>query len=279
MANSRLGLRTRPGLIRSYTETTSGDSDANAFISAVGLTDATQKNAINQLVVDLKAYSIWTKMKAIYPFIGGTAAAHRWNLKDPRAENAAFYLEFFGGWTHASTGATPNGTTGYADTKLAASAELSLTNSHLSFYSRTNSSDSNSRVDIGRGAGTAGSYINLFTKINNVTNNIGGSMGNKDTVVTNSNGACYALITAISSTSQTTYNNGVSVATNTATSSGSLASTGNIFIGSQGDASGAAQFSNKECAFATIGTGLTDQEAANLYTAVQAFETTLGRQI
>ena len=279
MANSRLGLRTRPGLIRSYTETTSGDPDANAFISAVGLTDATQKNAINQLVVDLKAYSIWTKMKAIYPFVGGTAATHRWNLKDPRAENAAFYLEFFGGWTHASTGATPNGTTGYADTKLAASAELSLTNSHLSFYSRTNSSDSNSRVDIGRGAGTAGSYINLFTKINNVTNNIGGSMGNKDSVVTNSNGACYALITAISSTSQTTYKNGVSVATNTASSSGSLASTGNIFIGSQGDASGAAQFSNKECAFATIGTGLTDQEAANLYTAVQAFQTTLARQV
>lgn len=279
MANGRLGLRTRPGLIRSYTEITSGDPDANAFIAAAGLTDANQKNSINQLVVDLKEYGLWTKMKAIYPFVGGTAETHRWNLKDPRAENAAFYLQFFGGWTHASTGATPNGTTGYGDTKLAASAELSLTNSHLSFYSRTNSSDSNSRVDIGRGAGTAGSYINLFTKINNVTNNIGGSIGNKDTVVTNSNGACYALITALSSTSQTTYKNGVSVATNTASSSGSLASTGNIFIGSQGDASGAAQFSNKECAFATIGTGLTDTEAANLYTAVQAFQTTLGRQV
>ena len=280
MGNSRLGLRTRPGLVRSYTEgSTGGDADAFLFLTAAGITDLTITVAIQQLVIDLKSYGLWSKMKAIYPFVGGNASTHRWNLKDARAQNSAFYLEFFGGWTHASTGVTPNGTNGYADTKLAASAELSLTNSHLSFYSRTNSSDSNARVDIGRGTGTAGSYINLFTKLDNVTNHIGGSMGNKNTVVTNSNGACYALITAISSISQTTYKNGVSVATNTATSSGSLASTGNIFIGSQGDASGAAQFSNKECAFASIGNGLTDQEAANLYTAVQAFQTTLGRQV
>jgi hypothetical protein len=38
-------------------------------------------------------------------------------------------------------------------------------------------------------------------------------------------------------------------------------------------------WSDKECAFASIGDGLTDTEAANFYTAVQAFQTTLNRQV
>jgi hypothetical protein len=38
-------------------------------------------------------------------------------------------------------------------------------------------------------------------------------------------------------------------------------------------------FSTKESAFASIGDGLTDAEAANFYTAVQAYQTTLGRAV
>ena len=40
-----------------------------------------------------------------------------------------------------------------------------------------------------------------------------------------------------------------------------------------------ANFSSKECAFASIGDGLTDTEADDFYTAVQAFQTTLNRQV
>ena len=39
------------------------------------------------------------------------------------------------------------------------------------------------------------------------------------------------------------------------------------------------EFSTKECAFSSFGDGLTDTEAANFYTAVQRFQTTLGRQV
>jgi hypothetical protein len=38
-------------------------------------------------------------------------------------------------------------------------------------------------------------------------------------------------------------------------------------------------WSNRQYSFASIGDGLTDTEAANFYTAVQAFQTTLGRQV
>jgi hypothetical protein len=38
-------------------------------------------------------------------------------------------------------------------------------------------------------------------------------------------------------------------------------------------------YSPKQYAFATIGTGLTNTDTSNLYTLVQTFQTTLGRQV
>lgn len=92
------------------------DADAQAFITAAAITDATQKSAIDTLVKGMKADGIWTKMKAIYPFVGGTASTHKWNLKDPRDLNAAYRLTFSGGWTHNANGITGNGVNAYADT-------------------------------------------------------------------------------------------------------------------------------------------------------------------
>jgi hypothetical protein len=41
----------------------------------------------------------------------------------------------------------------------------------------------------------------------------------------------------------------------------------------------AAEYGNKQQAFASIGEGLTTTEASNLYLAVQKFQTTLNRQV
>lgn len=92
------------------------DSDAQAFFTATGITDATQKTAVNTLVTALKAASIWTKYVAIYPFVGGAATTHKFNLKDPQDTDAAYRLTFSGGWTHNANGVTGNGTTGAART-------------------------------------------------------------------------------------------------------------------------------------------------------------------
>ncbi len=83
------------------------DTNAQAFITAAGITDAGQKSAVNTLVLSLKSGNIWSKMKAVYPFVGGTATSHKFNLIDPRDLNAAFRLSFVNGWTHSSTGVLP----------------------------------------------------------------------------------------------------------------------------------------------------------------------------
>ena len=52
-----------------------------------------------------------------------------------------------------------------------------------------------------------------------------------------------------------------------------------IYIGSRNNIGTASEFDNKECSFSSIGDGLTDTQASNFYTAVQAFQTTLSRNV
>ena len=76
------------------------DSDAQAYFDRVstagGTLSTTEKNAVNQLVIDLKANSLWTPMKAIYPMVGASAAACAQNLK-----SSSFTGAFSSGWTFA----------------------------------------------------------------------------------------------------------------------------------------------------------------------------------
>ena len=248
------------------------DPDAQAFITAAGLTDNTQKTAINQLVLSLKANNIWSKMKAIYPFVGGTASTHKWNLKDPRDLDAAFRLVFNGGWTHSSTGALPNGTNAYADTKLNDNNNLSLNNAHISVYSRTNIDGL--YCDIGARAGN--NEINIYSKYSNVfyprihntnsgTSNTISSLG-------------YFISNRVISTEVRGYrNNNLSVITNNSSSKCSL---NFVISGVRADADSVIQnYSPRQIAFSTIGDGLTDTDATNLYNTVQTFQTSLSRQV
>ena len=90
------------------------DTDAQAFITAASITDGTQQSAVNQLVLDLKSANVWTKIKAAYPMVGGTATSCKWNLKNPVDSNAAFRLVFNGGGTFSANGYLPNGTNAFA---------------------------------------------------------------------------------------------------------------------------------------------------------------------
>jgi len=254
------------------------DSDAQAFLNAAGITDLGQATAVNTLVVDLKAAGIWTKMKAIYPFVGGTATTHKFNLKDPRDLDAAFRLVFNGGWTHSSTGAKPNGTTAYADTKLNVNTALDGTNSHLSYYSRTT-------VIPGSGKDNymIGSYdilnsryyaIDIYGAAPNIYAGLGGFVNPIDTPVADTRGLF--IIKKEANTQKAIINNSV-IGTKTETIT--VKPNYNVGLGAAIYNSGIYGYSTFESAFASIGDGLTDAEATAFYTAVQKFNTTLGRQI
>ena len=251
------------------------DADAQAFITAAAITDPTQQTAINNLVVGMKADGIWTKMKAIYPFVGGTASTHKWNLKDPRDLDAAFRLVFNGGWTHSSNGATPNGTNGYADTKLAPSSSLSTTSAHFTTYLRTNSTGATCDI---------GSYLSNARMI------LYSRYPSSETYATISNSG-YPIGVPFSTTDSTGFwqtirenNTNTKIFQNTikkADGAVAFSTLPNVpfYIGAVNNTSVASLFSNRQTSFSTIGNGLTDTEAANLYTRVQAFQTSLSRQV
>lgn len=262
------------------------DADATAFITAASITDATQKSAINTLVTDLKGYGIWAKMKAIYPFVGGSATSHKFNLKDPRDLDAAYRLVFSGGWTHSSTGALPNGTTGFADTFMIPSTALTNNSSHLSYYSRTNRGYINS-IAIGSYQGSP-SYNNFTLSFRSL-----GVSGQNRSVSGQYNGFSGADYSEYSTTSSNyfligsktavnlnkIYENGVLKNSNTSTSVMSLPNVRVLIGACSSGSTNVTQYDNLESAFASIGDGLSDTESANLYTAVQTYQTTLSRNI
>ena len=254
------------------------DADAQAFITAANITNTTQQSAIDTLVKSLKSANIWTKMKALYPFVGGTAAQHRFNLKDPRAVDAAFYLTFYGGGTHSSNGYQPNGNS-YADTKLIPSSTLNANFTHLSYYSRT-SSVGNSQRDIAAFQNGINPNICIGTNtgvfISDSTNyNVNRLSAN----ITDSLGLFIGARTA--NNVHKLYKNGSQIGTtDTVVELNRLLPNIPLFIAAANVSPfGITSYSTKEFAIASIGDGLTDAESAAFYTAVQTFQTTLGRQV
>jgi hypothetical protein len=255
------------------------DADAQAFITAASITDATQQSAINQLVVDLKGYGIWTKMKALYPFVGGTASTHKFNLKDPRDLDAAFRLVFSGGITHSSTGITFGGVNGYANTKLNLNSTLILNNSHSSIYSRTNNAAA--IVDMGCEVVPNDMRMHLkWTDNNSYYDKYDQSIGRITYAMGSTASTGLFIANRTSNINFNVWRNSNKLTTKTTTNTSSLPSR-EIFIGADNAAGGAgiSSYSNRNYAFASLGDGLSDTEAANFYTAVQAFQTTLGRSI
>ena len=246
------------------------DVDAQAFFDRVttagGTLSATEKAAVNTLVLDLKANSLWTPMKAIYPMVGASAAACAQNLK-----SSSFTGTFTSGWTFASTGVTGNGTSSYMDTSLVPSVSLTLNSTHLSYYSRTNNSYNASEIGYEFGGSNQAQIIINFggTSYDCVYNAPGAGTARSGTT------SAFFVVSRPSAVLVKSYRNTSIIATN------SLASvslgTSSIYVGARNSPGKIP--TNRECAFSSIGDGLDDTQESNFYTAVQAFQTTLSRQV
>jgi len=249
-----------------YNELNSFDPSAQAFILAARINNMMQRTAVNNLVKSLKSAGIWSKCNAIYPFVGGNERSHSFNL----INTAQYQLTFFGGWTHARTGATPNGTNGYADTFLNAFNDLTNSSNHLSYYSRTSTVGVTVEMGVSNGAGT--NFVHLRSAVNYVAGGV------VILALTNVSAAGLYMGSKTAANSRKGYRNGVNVSTSTTNDTTAYPSL-KIALGARNDNGTYAFFTDKECAFASIGSGLTDAEAATLYTIVQTYQTLLNRNV
>lgn len=259
------------------------DPDALNFITTASITDATQRYAINNLVTDLKINNIWSKMKAIYPMVGGNATSHSYNLKNV----AQYQLTFNGGWTHNSTGAIPNGTNAYAQTGLNASSVLSGTSNHLSFYSLTNSpaGAGTGKVDIGCQIGATTSY---FVSISDyalfIAYMYSNAVGARIQIAQGTTAAGLVLATVQSASSFKTFTNRYASSVEGFVQNAQITSVqgslpnNEVYLCANGYTGNIYDYSNRGCGIATIGDGLTDSDVQNFGAIVQRYVNTVGRQ-
>lgn len=239
------------------------DTDVQTFITNASISEEYQKDAAHLLTIGIKP-TIWGKLKAIYPIVGGTASQHKFNLKNSLDTNAAFRLVFTGTLVHSLNGMKPAG--GYANTFFNTLTENTQNNLSMSYYSRTNLSLPHVEMGgINSGAYLLFSYSGSVYKAFNSAQTIRGSLFTPTTGLLQGN--------RTSSTVERYYHR--SVLKDTLTINSVTPQNGNIVIGGYNMSSQ----TTKECAFASIGEGLTDAEAVILNTAVELFQTILGRKV
>jgi hypothetical protein len=265
----------RGGIIAGNRRRTSYDADAAIYFSACSndfatslYTDVEAKTAFNDFFIFLKDYSLFSKYSAFYLCGGGTSGKHLVNAKNP----GTFNLTFFGGWTHNEYGITPNGTTGYANTGINENTHLVLNDTHLSIYSRTNSDGL--MCDIGITA--AASETNIFSKYSNV---FYPRVNNTNSGVANTTNSQRLFISNRVGSSEIRGMQDGTLKTIADTSVGKA--NGNIYIGALNrlSLSDIAFYSNRNLAFASVGSGLTDQNMTDMTTAVNTLQTALHRNV
>ena len=256
------------------------DADALAFFARVtdagGTLSTTEQDAILTLVADLKDDGIWTKMKAIYPMVGASAAACAQNLK-----SSSFTGTFTAGWTFASTGVTGNGTSAYMNTNFIPSTDYtSSTNFGLFLYT---SSTTAGATDRDFAIFTSGSIPSLNLTSKDGTNSMADLFTYTNRIsVSGYDVEGFYIGSRTTTNSAKLFRNGTSIGSTTA-SEGSAPSIfltlGAANLSTSNPITSTGVYSAKTFSFAGTCDGLTDTEAANFYTAVQAFQTTLSRQV
>jgi hypothetical protein len=247
------------------------DTDVTAFLSVTGITDPTIKDAINDLVVGLKADGIWSKMKAIYPFVGGTATSHSYNLKN----TAAHQITWFGGLTHDANGVTPNGTNGYGNLNFNPRTHIGVQSSYGT-YCRVNNL-TNSKYDFGS-TNIDGFEHNMilyqfgttqYVQFKGAGNNIG---------IPNTTTNAFFHSGLDTSNNLFLYKNNTLLQSKTPTTIGTppLANTVLFALNANGVVQ---QFSPRPTSFFFAASGITQADNASIYSRIQAFQTTLNRQV
>jgi hypothetical protein len=261
------------------------DPDAEAFLTAASITDATIKSAINNLVKGLKTNNnLWERIYAIYPFVGGTSTTHKFNLKDPRDLNESYRLSFAGGVTHDSNGVTGNGTNGFADTFLPHSNALFnvdglFVSMHLSVYIRTNTTGG--RQEIGLNETTSGSTSESGIIPRFSDNRFYSIIGLNFPSVASSDSRGFWIANRPANNKTEGWKDRTRIIDNTNTLSATQAINDNFSILCRRNRvqNNRDRFSNRNVSLISIGKSLSQSQSESLSDLVLDFQTTLGRNV
>jgi hypothetical protein len=203
------------------------------------------------------------------------AAQMKFNLVNPQDTDAAFRLAFSGGWTYSTNGAQPNGTNGYADTKLVPSAVIASVNSNsLGYYSGSNLAETSSDpVNMGNVISST-QAMSILKSNTAILSRANGDLLNYATAIMKG----FFVATRPSASVANLFFNGTKV--NTITPNGTLPNF-SILIGTTavGNTVYTLGYVKNDFRFAFIADGFNDAEIALLNQLTTDFQTTLSRQV
>jgi hypothetical protein len=262
------------------TPTPQGVSEAQTYMSAViaggGTLDSTSSGATYQLFYDLFNYGLWDKLYSFYPLLGGNSSGGQSvNGKTPGTRN----ITWNGGLTFSTNGVVSNGTNGWGNTNSNPTNFGGVADFHMSFYSRTDQQVGLAQFDMGIFQDSGSNQRTQLNSRSTSDDTRGVVNATTQGTFSNSNSQGLFTITRRSGPDTEFYKNGTSL--------------GNSAIATIGIPNGVIGLcsrylsvsdtistpTTRQYAFATIGTTLTDSEVSNLYTTIQNFQTTLGRQV
>jgi hypothetical protein len=247
-----------------------------------GSLTVTQQNAILALVTNLVNNNLWSKMKIIYPFVGGTAASCAVNLV-----SSNYLATFSSGWTFTATGAKPTGAnTFWIANGFSPFVQLNSFDTSFSYYSRTNNTRRGFELGIVENVITVANLVSLSVYDNftppasafNDLNNFTTGRISTNTVGTQTLGLYMG--TRTSQTSQKLFRNGnLFGLENTQTMTANLPNA-TLYFGTLYFNDSVNYIStDRQCAFAHAGSSMTSGEALTFYNNVQTFQTSLSRQV
>lgn len=237
----------------------------------------TEIDAVNNLVWGLVGMGLWDKLQVIYPFIGSSLNAQKWNLKDTTTFNITFVGTGFttssaNGLQKTVADALSYGTTGYTPSVNASAFDF-----HQSIYVGTTQATSiitpigafSSPTKLGLLTGNGASVFGI--------QNISSTSVQYNVFTTRATNTGFVIGSRTASNNIMLFINGALIGSNTTTATSDILPTNQVAIGIS--TPGTAYASTQAFRFASIGTGLDQIQAKNLSILVQSYNTTLARQV
>ncbi len=245
----------------------------NQVINNGGSLTSVESNAVNSLVLNLKAGSLWTNVDALYPMVGGTSNSMAVNLVNTNKYKITWHSQASGDFT--TNGFTGDGSSKYGDTgfnPFSASSPVYTTNSgSMAVYTKATSPTSGGAFI---GADDSNAYAGLSYSSGLSLSGFNAYQGSAGTFTYT---AGYQMGTRTSST--TLYlTSGTGGYYSPESNGGTLGVPHqNVYVDATYNG-GAANYCNANLSFIWIGGGLSSSQSATLSSIIATFETALSRQ-
>jgi len=219
----------------------------------------------------------------MYPLLGGNAAGTKFNAKNPLDTNAANRLTFNGGWSYSSSGATPNGANGYANTYISGNTIGTRYSQHMCYYVNKGTTTSN-MLEMGalyQPSGNPDVYTDFYADLIAFGGNYrGGNINSSGSLGGDS--PSHTAMTGNFITSRTTdttnymTKNGSQIFSSTTTTTGS--NIRELFVGARNEnGGGIVYYSDRGVGFISFGSGLTPAEMTTYSSIINTWATSIGR--